>query len=508
MIRRALLAVVLLATSIASAQEFGVRYRSQNNVYLDAGTASGINVGDRFEITRGGKVIATVEVIYAAERSASARIVSETTAVREGDRARRIGGSKVEGQASRAPAPPANETTPRPSALDPRPSDLPRPSALSPWPSFSGSASLDFENATDASRTLARINLRARNLGALPLQLRVRLRAANEADESRNRLYEASLMYEPRDFRIGVRAGRIGNSPFIGLGYLDGALVRVRIIDGFEAGAFYGFRPDPRDLTFDTSTTKLGGYLRAGGDAQTRRPWDLVVAAVQQQGENDESNNYISIDGRLAPNDRVSFFGHGRIGSADEEDGSLNTMLAMVYRASSSQSLTLSYERIEPGADDDLRTPGQVVDDFLRQGAHLTYQNRWITLGGGIRTGESEAGDDNTYSATAGVSHPNIANRQWFAGVNATGFSSPLTDGLFVHARFGKRLARGHTIELSAGSLITDETAIEELQQTAWIRGALWLELPADLFARAEYEAALGDNHTGNRVTIGAGYRF
>ncbi len=494
MTRRILIAIVVLLAAGASAQQ--VRYRSQNNVYLDTGTAAGVNVGDRFEVLRGNNVIATVEVIYAAERSASCRIVSEATPVREGDRVRRVGASVTP-----PPAPPQQAR------------DTPAPvyERSESWaPSLSGSASFDFETADESNRALGRLSLRARDLFSLPLQLRVRMRAANEADENRNRLYELSLMYEPRDFRIGVRAGRIGNSPFIGLGYLDGALVRARIVRGFEAGAFYGFRPDPRDLAFDTSSTKFGGYVRAGGDAETRRPWDLIVAAVQQENDDSgESSGYGSLDGRFAPNDRVSFFGHGRIGSGEEEDGSLNTMLAMVFRPTGTQSFTISYERVEPGLDDDLRSTDQVANDFLRQGFRATWTNRWIVLGAGARSGDTSTGaEENTYSATAGVTHPNIAGRGYFAGLNATGFATPLTDGVFVQARAGKRLARGHSVELSAGAIVTDETAIDELQQTGWIRGALWLELPADLFGRVEYEQAIGENHTGNRITIGAGYRF
>lgn len=471
MMRRILFAIAMLSAIAASAQQ--VRYRSQNNVYLDAGTAAGVNVGDRFEVLRGNNVIATIKVIYAAERSASAEIMSETSPIREGDRVRNVGRASA--------SQPVAQT----------PTIVPRAEARA---TFSGSASFDFESADASNRAHGRVSLRARNIASLPLQLRLRLRAANEADENRNRLYELSLMYEPRDFRVGVRAGRIGNSPYIGLGYLDGALVRLRIIRGFEAGAFYGYRPDPRDLSFDTSTPKYGGYVRAGADAG-----ELIVAAVQQ-----EDSSYVAVDGRYAPTTRLSFFAHGRVGSGDEEDGSLNTMLAMVYRPSGRQSLTLAYERVEPGVDDDLRSTDQVANDFLRQGFRATWTSRWIVLGAGVRTDE----EDTTLSATAGLTHPNIAGRGYFAGLHATGFSTSLTDGLFVQARAGKRLARGHSVELSAGAIVTDETAIDELQQTGWVRGALWLELPADLFGRVEYEMAIGENRTGNRVSVGAGYRF
>ena len=51
--------------SLAHAQSgtVSVRYRSADTIYLDAGTAAGIDVGDRLEVLRGGRVIAEIEVI-------------------------------------------------------------------------------------------------------------------------------------------------------------------------------------------------------------------------------------------------------------------------------------------------------------------------------------------------------------------------------------------------------------------------------------------------------------
>ncbi|HEY9421353.1 MAG TPA: hypothetical protein VIW92_08065, partial [Thermoanaerobaculia bacterium] len=65
-----------------------MRYRSADTIYLDAGNAAGIDVGDRLEVLRGGRVIAEIEVIFAAERSASAKILNERDAIQPGDRAR------------------------------------------------------------------------------------------------------------------------------------------------------------------------------------------------------------------------------------------------------------------------------------------------------------------------------------------------------------------------------------------------------------------------------------
>lgn len=489
---RTLLAVLLFA-SAANAQ-LAVRYRTENTIYINAGTAAGVNVGDRFEVLRGGNVIATIEIQFAAEQSASARIIAESTAIQSGDAVRRIG----------APVPVA---PPPPPAMPGLGASTARGFSSM---SLSGNVSLDHEtNQRDYGRTLARVSARARRIAGLPLTFRTRLRLANETDESRNRLYEASLLYEPFDGRVAVQAGRIGNSPTIGLGYLDGALARVRIIDGFDVGAFYGYRPDVDDLSIDTNTTKYGAFVRIAPVPMA----ELTVAGVQMQNDTDESS-FVAIDGRYAPSERLSLFAHGRaaIAGDDEDERGVDTILTAVTRISAATTLSASYERVQPGIDDDLRTTDQIIDDYLRQGFRVTIRHPNFFVGGGIRTGNdnndaTNDDDENTYSASAGVSHPSLLFGVG-AGLNATVYSSPINDGVFANARFGRRFGAGHLAEVTAGALLVDEAAIEEMTVTTWIRGGVWIELPYDVFGRAEVELAGGDAPAGHRINIGIGYRF
>jgi hypothetical protein len=468
-VNRALLFAVLFCALTAGAQQ--VRYRSADTIYLTVGSAAGVAVGDRFEIVRDAKVIATVEVIFVAENSASAKVVNETTAIRAGDAARAL-------NAGRASARPALATPEL---------DRLKPVVRSAPFALSGTASFDSESATNASRTLGRLSLRARNIADLPLHARIRARASNL--EQGNRLYEASVAYDGE--RIGVQAGRIGNSPYVGLGYLDGALVRLTITENLHVGAFGGLQPDIRELTFDADSPKYGGFVRAGGARA-----DLVVAAATV-----DDNPFLAVDGRWSPNPRVSFFAHGRAG-----DEAFNTMVAMLAQLSARQSVTLAYERVDPGPDDDLRTDEQRIDDFLRQGLRISYRGPYATLGAGIRSGD-EASEEETYSITAGIGHPNLGG--FYTGINATGFSSELSDGVFAQARLGRRFGAGHSAELAVGAFVIDETAIDQLSTTGWLRGAVWIELPYDLFARAEAEVTRGETRGGgHRVSVGAGYRF
>jgi hypothetical protein len=494
---RTLAAALFLSTLIASTAhaQFAVRYRTENTIYINAGSAAGVSVGDRFEVLRGGNVVGTIEVQFAAEQSASARVISESPAIQAGDIVRRIGAA----------------VTPPPPQPPPALPGLGGGTRRYGSTSISGNVSLDHEtNQRDYGRTLARVNGRARNIAGLPLTLRTRLRFANETEENRNRLYELSLLYEPFGGRVAVQAGRIGNSPLIGLGYLDGALARVRIVQGVEAGAFYGYRPDITELSPDTSTTKYGAFVRFA----PVRMAELTIAGVQTQNDTDESS-FIAVDGRYAPSERLSLFAHGRAaisGDADDERG-VDTIFTAVGQLTSTTTLSASYERIQPGIDDDLRTTDQVIDDFLRQGFRVTLRHPNLFLAAGVRTGDDTTAptttDDkrNTYSATVGVSHPTLLFGVG-ASLSATGFSSPLSDGVFANVRLARRFGAGHLAELSAGGLFVDEASIERLTTTTWIRGGAWIELPYDVFARAELELTGGDAPAGHRVNIGVGYRF
>lgn len=466
--RALLLAVLLCAAVTAGAQQ--VRYRSADTIYLTHGSAEGVAVGDRFEIVRNNAVIATVEVIFVAERSASAKVITESTSIAAGDAARRIGGTRTP---PRTP-PPATPDT-QPAARDPQPLRTP----------FSLSGTATFDAGDD--RSLGRLSLRARHIADLPLHARVRARASSE--EHGNRLYEASLSYEGRF--LGARVGRIGNTPYVGLGYLDGALVSVNVTSFLQVGAFGGLQPDITDLSFDADRTKYGAFARVFTDTA-----DLVVA-----GATVEDNPFVAVDGRWAVTNTVSLFAHGRAG-----DESFNTMAGVIAQLTPRQSVAVSYERVDPGPDDDLRTTEQVINDFLRQGVRVSYRGPYANLGAGIRSGDE--GDDPTYSATAGISHPSLFAGV-YAGIHATGFSSQLSDGLFAQVRAGRRFGAGHTAELSAGALVVDETALDELSSTAYLRGSVWIELPYDLFARGEAELTSGDaRNSGHRISLGAGYRF
>ena len=175
---RLFLLLFVLAGPLLAQNPLAVRYRSADTIYLNSGRASGLEVGDRLEVVRGGEVVAEIEVLFTAEHTASCRVLNERKANQADDRVRRIG------EAAPAPAPPA------PSAPPPRPEQPRQSVATGPRPTrtrVTGAVSLETEAFSDGTesrrdfnRTAARLNVRVRDIVGTPLQLRLRMRSLDE----------------------------------------------------------------------------------------------------------------------------------------------------------------------------------------------------------------------------------------------------------------------------------------------------------------------------------------
>jgi hypothetical protein len=118
----------------------------------------------------------------------------------------------------------------------------------------------------------ARADLSLWDIGGQPLSFQLRFRSRQDdrarsltslqpTSERRDRLYEASFRYQPSSDRYSMEAGRIASSSFVGLGYLDGALARVRLAAPLQVGVFFG-----RPAEIEASASR----------ARARRRWPLT----------------------------------------------------------------------------------------------------------------------------------------------------------------------------------------------------------------------------------------
>jgi hypothetical protein len=543
---------VVPAGSQQRAAELTVRYRSAETVYLDAGSAAGIAVGDRLEVRRDGAAIAEIEVVFVAERSASARVLTERQPVRVGDSARRIGAAP--------PAAPASPPSTAPAPAPASPPDSPRATATRPGrrggraraTRVSGTVSMEWRSvagqgdevpARDSTRSLARIQVRARDIAGTPLQLRLRGRLfdlsrqgqldGRPANEERNRLYEAMVVYDEPEARFAVRAGRLGSAPFLGLGYLDGALVEVRPLRRLAAGAVYGKRAEGAEIGSDAAGgTKAGAFVRFGSapaGEPAGRAFEVTVAGFREAADDPRfGRDYVSLESRVAGGERWSFYQFAELdldvpAAAGGESGQQLSIasLTLLRRGERGGRLALSYDRFQRyPVEEDLGAPEGFLDRLVRQGLHASWSREsggglGLSVDVGARFREDAppihpvlgpfGGAETTYSAGLGVRHSRLPGGL-FAGLSVTGFQSASVEGGLASLRAGKRFAGGHELDLTLGGSV-HRAALDE-RALGWGRVGVWIELPADLFARGEIEVLAGDDVGRQRLTVGLGYRL
>jgi hypothetical protein len=88
--RLSIMLILLLFMPLAfvqAAKSFKIKYVSSENVYLDAGGADGLSVGDSLEIPKDNLDTIRLEVVFVAEHSSSCKIIKASQPVIIGDRA-------------------------------------------------------------------------------------------------------------------------------------------------------------------------------------------------------------------------------------------------------------------------------------------------------------------------------------------------------------------------------------------------------------------------------------
>jgi hypothetical protein len=534
----------LPAAAPASGLRATVRYRSAANVYLDAGRAAGLGVGDRLRVVAGKEAVGELEVVYVAEKSASCKIVSETRPVRAGDAAVLL--TRASAPTTVAPGTPAAPPAAAPAASPiPAPPVASGPSSRAPWARVRGSASIGYyrswdqtESNYDFEERTARLDLGVYDMGGQPLSFTLRGRSRKDVrdralsdrtpqDERTDRLYEVALRYEPPSDKVGFEAGRIGLYRFVGIGYLDGALARYRPAREVQVGAFAGRVADVDGLGFNGTGSKYGGFVRlVPGGRWAMGGYDVMLAYVRENADGDVSREYLSLESRLGGG-RWSIFERAELdlntGWRKDLAGSStqlsNVSLSGNLRVTSSAWAFVSYDgrrnyryyvnRVVPeGVFDDLLHQG------LRAGINVSRPGGFgATAGFGTSLKESdprhpELDVANAYSGYAGVRHMNLFGSGFSVGVDGSGFSNGYTDGGLLTARVGRRFAAGHLLDLSYGRSFYQVKLTQENRSTQWLRLLGRSELGHRVYLQGDFEYDSGDDLKGPRGSLELGILF
>jgi hypothetical protein len=536
-----LLSIGLAAAALsAEPQTFKVKYRSATTVYLDGGSSRGLAVGDRVSVVADGKTVAELELVYVAEQSSSARIVSEQRPVQAGDS---VISTKATATPATAPTPAATpapaEDKPAPSAPPAATYGAPQPAAERPWARLRGSAAFTYSKSDDRTaanldfeQRRARVDLVLSDIGGQPLTVNLRLRSSDERrahdlsplvpqSERTDRLYEASLSYDPPSGRLSIEAGRIGVSRFSGVGYLDGGLARFEVRPGIQLGAFAGRVADIDGLDLKGLGAKYGALLRLGPTGRfATGSYEVLAVAVHESAEGDVSREYLGLESRFRAGSRFSFFERAEIdinrGWRKEISGRAlqlsNLALSSQLRLSTFSSASLSYDNRRTYRTYENRSiPEQEFDDRVRQGLRAG-----ITLGrpSGLRAYASagarftQSVDRQTYSFSGGLGSDGLFGHSVAVGIDGAGYTNALTQGLLASVRAGKFLAHGHSVDVTIGRSQYRARTTGGTHATNWARISGRGELGRGLYSVADLEYDHGDDVDGPRGFLELGCRF
>jgi hypothetical protein len=532
------LLVSLMVLSVAPAaltaaeRRVAVKYRSSSSVYLDGGTADGLAVGDHLTVLSRGEAVAELEVVYVSEHSASCSVTSEKRPVAPGD----VALLPEKGAAAPSPEPSVPATALGEPTTPVYSSAAAAPARPVPWARARGGLSLGWYRLWDDTpanfgfeQRNARGDLNLWDIWGRPYQFNLRFRSRQDIrmrppgfdniprNERRDRLYELSVRYQPDQGPIVWEAGRIGSSP-TGIGYLDGVLAAYRPTQQFQAGAFFGNRPDVDGYSPLSKGRKYGGFVRlTSGTRYAPGNYDAQVAAVREFSGSELSREYVSYQGRLASGTRFTSFQWAEVdlntgwrqALATSSVQLSNLSLSASYRVSPSVQAGLSYDQRRNYWTQELRSlPEILFDKYLHQGfrARLDlFRPDALGVSGSFGVLLEEKDQSRSYSWGLGLRHPRLLG--FFASIDGSGFTNPTTTGYVGSAHVGRAL-RGAQMDLSYGVSYYSFKTTTDTRLNQWARLSGRLDLSRRVFLQVDAEYDHGDDVKGPRGLIEIGYRF
>ena len=526
-----ILATLIFSFANAAEKGFHVKYISGENVYLDAGAADSLSVGDRLNITGGDSVTAELEIVFTAENSSSCKILSQKIPLQVGQTAVPIYMSSR--QQSVAPVTPVAESTTvviNQPEVEPPAQNKTRSSRLDGSFSFQlykwddrNSSNLDF------TQPGLRLNLKARQVNGSQFSIFIRTTSKHNQrtrsyssdvpkSEWRNRIYQLALIYADDRAPYYFEIGRVISNNLSGVGYIDGALAQKSLSDNLYIGGFGGTQPQWQYSDFQSSIQKYGVYLEfINGDIRKNR-WESNVALTGEYHGSTVSREFVFLKNTLNIANRWNFFQSSEIDinrgwRKEKTRKSLaisNLFVSARGRFGNKLSAGLSVDNRKNYWTYELKSlADSLFDDILRRGLRADISVRpgrgyFISpnFGYNKRSSDGKA----TISYGLNLNKSNFLSKSHFVNLQFSGFSGPFTDGYNYSARLG-RYFHSNMISVGYGAYIYQFNS-GGTRNNQWIQLNGQFDLVSDLFLSSTYEYDTGDDAKGHRVYGELGYRF
>ncbi|MBL0058994.1 MAG: hypothetical protein IPP35_07770 [Elusimicrobia bacterium] len=392
-----------------------VVYVTMAEVYIDAGTQSGISPGDPGVIQRQGKTLARAEVMDAGRSSARLRLLSKSTEeIQAGDTVTVETSFRTQGGSS-APAgvKPDPDFVP---LLAPWPG--PRPSAFPQRNIFHGSLRMrdvvqdDSSDRSDYSISRMELTSDMDRLAGSSWSLRmdgnVSYRSGvafeNSADYREARYDVFRLLLEgPVGGRGFARMGRFAPAELPAFGFIDGVQGEARLNPGFRLGAVGGFRPEGTEQRPSSDWPSAGLYasLKTGGSSGFRTWGTVGVLADYFKGDLDRLALLWEerVDFRAPVSFLISAEGDKRVDNSPDQPSAQLSRLNVSASWYPWKSCSLR-GGVDSGQSDIVR-PSQSVENNGWTVSGADYFRSWVALGQSLGWGWRAEGDVSFYHASS-----------------------------------------------------------------------------------------------------------
>jgi hypothetical protein len=400
---------------------------SQSAIYIDAGSASGLTKGNTGEVQRNGARIASIEVLFVSEKSASCKVMEKTSAPQEGDDAileivRSAGVLPKDSirQLSTQKESSVAKPAPQKSALKMRVTG--RIAFQTYYVDNQDASNLSF--AQPSLLLSGRIENIAQSFYSFSLFMRSswtdHQRRLNESSGSEwlSRIYEASLSYRNPASDLQYSAGRIRSNRISGIGDFDGLMFDYKLNGHFSLGAFGGTQPDLRTSKIKTDMTKYGAYSSYESGEVSSLQFNSVLAVAGEYLKGNINREFVYEQINLSTRRQLSLYQSGELNinrgwrrDAAGKTLELSSMLVSVrYMPLTFLTTSFNYDNRTNYRTYETKTvPDTLFDNHLQQGVWAGAELRFLgnmnfDVNGGVRAKKKESIQSRTGSMGFSVS--------------------------------------------------------------------------------------------------------
>jgi hypothetical protein len=511
--------------SSGSMRSTRISYLAGGSVYLDAGQADGLDVGDTVEVTRGDATIARLRVTFVSSRRASCDTLWTRQPLALGDAALFRGDVKrqVAVQDSVRSATASADSIRTAAVLAPPRSRAAIRSAR--WRGRVGgrwlSVGTDGSNSYQQPGLELRMDGRDALSGHADVALDVRGRRTVSTSTSGtltdqfSRVYRASTTFRDHDNRRRLTLGRQTSPTLASISLFDGALLEWSN-DRRTVGAFGGTQPDPVRLAWSGELVEGGVFAEWHQPPLAARRWSVSTGGVTSRAGHDVNRDFLFAQGW--------WFSRGGSASLAQEVDVNSGWKRSMGEPPLSWTSTFATVRVpvtpqlalQSGYDNrrnvrlwrDRVTPETEFDDRYRQG---TWAGATLELAQHVRGGaEYRNGSGGDRSDTWSVNAELYRITRWQASTHSrfSAFTSPGVQSQLVSLGVGVDPMPQSHFEFNVGTRSTRDVLSGINESERWQGVDLDLSLGARWYVNGGYELQQGLAGNTRQVQAGISVRL